>query len=89
MGIKNPAVDAIIQRIVYAKDRETLVAATKALDRVLLHNEYVVPQFRAPNDRIVYWDRIDHTDLPKFTTGFPMTWWYDEQKAEDIARAKK
>lgn len=89
VGIKNPAVDALIQRIVYAEDRDTLVAATKALDRVLLHNEYVVPQFRAPNDRIVYWDRIDHTDLPKFTTGFPMTWWYDKQKAEDIARAKK
>lgn len=89
-GIKNPAVDALIQRIVYADDRETLVAATKALDRVLLHNEYVVPQFRAPVDRIVYWDRIDHPEtLPKFTPGFPTIWWYDAAKAAAIAEAKK
>ncbi|WP_367197040.1 extracellular solute-binding protein [Amorphus sp. 3PC139-8] len=89
-GIKNPAVDALIQRIVFAEDRETLVAATHALDRVLLHNEYVVPQFRAPVDRIVYWDRIDHPEtLPKFTPGFPTIWWYDEAKAKAIAEAKK
>ncbi|MDQ0315220.1 extracellular solute-binding protein [Amorphus orientalis] len=88
-GIKNPAIDALIQRIVFADDRETLVAATHALDRVLLHNEYVVPQFRAPNDRIVYWDRIDHPEtLPKFTPGFPTIWWYDEEKAARIAREK-
>ncbi|WP_026319053.1 extracellular solute-binding protein [Amorphus coralli] len=89
VGIKNPAVDALIQRIVFADDRDTLVAATRALDRVLLHNEYVVPQFRAPDDRIVYWDRFDHADLPKFTTAFPMAWWYDEEKAAKIAREKK
>lgn len=89
-GIKNPAVDALIQKIVFAEDRDTLVAATHALDRVLLHNEYVVPQFRAPVDRIVYWDRIDHPEtLPKFTPGFPQIWWYDQAKAAKIAQEQK
>ena len=45
VGIKNPAVDALIERVIFAKDRAELVAATKALDRVLLWNYYVVPQF--------------------------------------------
>ena len=45
VGIKNPAVDALIERVIFAKDRAELVAATRALDRVLLWNHYVVPQF--------------------------------------------
>ena len=45
VGIKNPAVDALIERVIFAKDRDELVAATKALDRVLLWNFYVVPQW--------------------------------------------
>ena len=45
VGIKNPAVDALIERVIFAKNRAELVAATKALDRVLLWNHYVVPQW--------------------------------------------
>ena len=45
IGIKNPAVDKLIDRVMFAKSREELVAATKALDRVLLWNNYVVPQW--------------------------------------------
>ena len=49
IGIKNPAVDKLIERLIFAKDRDDLVAATKALDRVLLWNHYVVPQWTYPN----------------------------------------
>ena len=45
IGIKNPAVDALIDQVIFAKSRADLVAATKALDRVLLWNHYVVPQW--------------------------------------------
>ena len=48
VGIKNPAIDALIERVIFAKDRDDLVAATKALDRVLLWNFYVVPQWTYP-----------------------------------------
>jgi microcin C transport system substrate-binding protein len=82
-GIKNPAVDALIDRIIFAKDRAELVASCKALDRVLLWNCYVVPQFAFGFDRSVRWDRFSHPDpLPKYgVTAFPNVWWWDAEKA--------
>src|SRR4030088_518386 len=67
IGIKNPAVDALIEKVIFARDREGLVAATKALDRVLLWNFYVVPQFTYGFSRYSRWDRFSHADpLPKY-----------------------
>ena len=82
-GIKNPAVDALIDRIIFAKNRAELVASCKALDRVLLWNCYVVPQFAAGFDRYARWDRFGHPDpLPKYgVAGFPNLWWWDAEKA--------
>ena len=59
-GIKNPAVDALIDRVIFAKDRAELEAATKALDRVLLWNHYVVPQWTYGKLRTARWDRFGH-----------------------------
>ena len=56
VGIKNPAIDKLIDKIVFAKDRAELVAATRALDRVLLWNHYMVPQWHYPYERIATWD---------------------------------
>ena len=58
VGIKNPAVDALVERLVAAPDRETLVARTRALDRVLLWNHYVIPQWHLGVDRVAYWDKF-------------------------------
>jgi microcin C transport system substrate-binding protein len=82
-GIKNPAVDALIQKVIFAKDRATLVAATKALDRVLLWNFYVVPQYTYGKARYARWDRFSHAEpLPKYgVSGLPSLWWWDEDKA--------
>jgi microcin C transport system substrate-binding protein len=86
IGIKDPAVDKLIDRIIFAKDREELVAACRALDRVLLWNYYLVPQFYAPNERIAYWNKYSHPDpLPPRAIGFPTVWWYDEAKAAKLA----
>ena len=76
-GIKNPAVDALIERIIFAKDRAELVASCKALDRVLLWNAYVVPQFADGFQRAARWDRFSRPEpLPKYgVTGFPTLWW--------------
>src|SRR5262249_28366623 len=57
MGIKNPAVDALIERVISARDRAELVAATRALDRVLLWNQYMVPQFTIDTVRTARWNR--------------------------------
>ena len=77
IGIKNPAVDELIERIIFADNRDALVAAAKALDRVLLWNHYVVPQWNFSKVRTARWDRFGHPDhMPKYgLTGFPALWW--------------
>jgi microcin C transport system substrate-binding protein len=86
IGIKNPAIDKLVDRIIFAKDRDDLVAACRALDRVLLWNHYVVPQFFSPNQRIAYWNKYSHPEtLPSRSIGFPTVWWYDESKAGKLA----
>jgi microcin C transport system substrate-binding protein len=83
IGIKNPAVDALIERVIFAKNRAELVAATRALDRVLLWNHYVVPQFTYDKSRTARWDRFSRPDpLPKYgASAFPTVWWWDAEKA--------
>ncbi|WP_027579206.1 extracellular solute-binding protein [Bradyrhizobium sp. Ai1a-2] len=88
LGIKNPAIDKLIDRVIFAKNRAELVAATKALDRVLLWNHYVVPQWNYPKLRTARWDRFGRpAELPKYgASGFPAVWWYDADKANRIAK---
>jgi microcin C transport system substrate-binding protein len=83
IGIKNPAVDELINQVVFAKSRADLVAATKALDRVLLWNHYVVPQWTYAYVRSARWDRFGRPDpLPKYgRAAFPTIWWWDAAKA--------
>ena len=91
IGIKNPAVDTIVDKIVFAKDRAELVAATHALDRVLLWNYYVVPQWHLPAERVAYWDMFGRPDkLPSQNSSFLKVWWVDPAKlaALNAARGK-
>lgn len=88
-GIENPAVDRLIERIIFAKDRDELVAATRALDRVLLWNHYVVPQWHIPYDRTARWNRFGRPDpIPPFSTGFPTVWWWDAARAAAAAERR-
>jgi microcin C transport system substrate-binding protein len=76
IGIKNPAIDKLIDRVIYTKDRDDLVAATRALDRVLLWNHYVVPHWTAGATRYAYWNKLGHPPaLPEYDIGFPQIWW--------------
>ena len=87
-GIKNPAVDALIERIIFAKSRAELLAASRAMDRVLLWNFYCVSQFNYGFQRYARWDRFSHPDpLPNYgVSGFPGVWWYDADKAARIGK---
>ena len=88
-GISDPGVDALIDKIIFAKDRDELLAATAALDRVLLFNYFVVPSYTLRNERVARWDRFSHPDkLPEFSIGFPQVWWYDEAKAQKTGVAQ-
>jgi microcin C transport system substrate-binding protein len=83
IGIKNPAVDKLINRVAFAKSREELVAATRALDRVLLWNNYMVPQWTYGRVRAARWDRFSRPEkLPEYgNSAFPTLWWWDAAKA--------
>jgi microcin C transport system substrate-binding protein len=85
VGIKNPAVDKLINKIIFAKDRDELVAACRALDRVLLWNHYVVPMWNIPYERVAYWNRFGRPEkLPDHSIGFPAIWWWDADKAGKV-----
>ena len=88
-GIKNPAVDKLIDKVVFAKDREELLAATHALDRVLLWNFYVVPQWHYPYERVAYWDVFGRpATLPSQTSALSQVWWFDADKQKALAGAR-
>lgn len=80
-GIKSKAVDALIDKIIFAKDREALVTATHALDRVLLFSHYVVPNWHVAYERFAYWDRFGIPETrPSRSIGNLETWWFDAKK---------
>jgi microcin C transport system substrate-binding protein len=89
-GIKDPAVDKLIRRVVFARDRDELVAATKALDRVLLWNEYILPGWTLRAIRTARWNRYDRPEtLPYYNEpAFPQVWWWDESKASQVRQAR-
>ena len=86
VGMKNPAVDTLVDRLIFAKSRDELVATVKALDRVLLWNHYVVPQWTYGKVRSARWDRFGRpAELPKYGSGsFPTIWWWDQAKAAKV-----
>ena len=89
LGIQNPAIDRIIDNIIFATDRPGLVAACRALDRVLMWNEYVVPMWYTAHERIARWDRFGKPRIPPdYSVGFPTIWWWDEEKAKKVASQK-
>jgi microcin C transport system substrate-binding protein len=91
IGIKNPAVDHLIEKIIYAPTREDVIAATRALDRVLLWNRYVVLQWHRPSEWIAYWNTFGRpAKLPSQSPGWLQTWWYDADagKTPGVQRAQ-
>lgn len=85
-GIKDPVVDALVEKIVYAPDRQALIAATRALDRVLLYGEYVVPNWYIATHRVAYWDKFSHPKtLPLYydAEGWVLQAWW--RKADGLS----
>ena len=77
-GIENPVADELIERIIAAKDLETLKATSRALDRVLLWQHYVVPQFYNKEFRLAYWNKFGYPEVSaRYSHGFPTSWWLD------------
>ena len=78
-------IDALIERIVAADNRPSLVTACKALDRVVRSGRYWVPHWYAASHRIAFWDVFGRPAAkPRYARGFPETWWYDRDKAAKL-----
>ena len=88
LGIKSKAIDALVEELIQSPDRPSLVAHTRALDRVLQYGYYVIPQYHLASYRVAYWDKFRHPAIsPKYAVGFD-TWWVDPS-AEKSVEAKK
>lgn len=85
IGVRDPVVDALVEKVIQAPDRDALVAATRALDRVLLWGFYVVPHFHSESYRLIYWNKFGKPAVaPKYGLGYPDTWWVDPQKVAAV-----
>ncbi|MGB0057709.1 MAG: extracellular solute-binding protein [Methyloceanibacter sp.] len=87
-GINDPAVDALVERVIAAKNREELETAARALDRVLRAGHYWVPHWYKASNSIAYWDKFSRPETkPRFDRGILDTWWYDGAKAAKLTAA--
>jgi microcin C transport system substrate-binding protein len=86
-GIADPAVDALVDRMLTAASRDEMRVAARALDRVLRAGRYWVPMWYLASHRIAYWDVFGRPAAPpKYDLGAPATWWHDPAKAARIGR---
>ena len=92
MGIKNPALDELIEKIVSAKTRKHLVLNIQALDRILTHQYYMVPHWYIAYDRAVYWNKFGR---PKINASQSLVinnvlewWWLDKARANKLKKAR-
>ena len=77
IGIKDPVVDELIDLVISAPDRESLIARTRSLDRVLLWGHYVIPHWHIRSFRVAYWDKFGRPGIvPRYALGFSF-WWVD------------
>lgn len=84
-GIANPVVDALADKVMSAQSRDELVTAVRAIDRVMRAGHYWVPQWYKASHNYAFWDKFSRpASEPKYSTGAPLTWWYDADKATKL-----
>ena len=81
MGVRSPAVDAVIAALLAARERPNFVADVRALDRLLISGSYVVPLFYLPQQWVARWTSIQHPDRTSLFGYLPETWWYQSKRA--------
>jgi microcin C transport system substrate-binding protein len=90
IGIRDAAIDNLVETLIGAPDRESLINATRALDRVLLWSHFVVPNWHSNTAYVAYWNRFDRpAKAAKYAPVAFDTWWIDEAKDKALQRDKK
>lgn len=87
-GIKDVIVDELVDLVITAPTRESLVARTRALDRVLLHGHYVIPNWHLRSDRTLYWDKFSRPAVTPRRGTSTDYWWFDAEKAARLERSR-
>ncbi|MBI5014842.1 MAG: ABC transporter substrate-binding protein [Deltaproteobacteria bacterium] len=88
-GVRDKVVDELVNLVISAPDRRSLVFRTRALDRVLLWGFYVIPHWHIRSFRVAYWDRFSRPQIPpKYALDFEDTWWIDPAKDAALGRRK-
>ncbi len=88
-GIKDPTVDELVDLVITAPSRESLVARTRALDRVLLHGHYVIPNWHLRTDRTLYWDKFSRPAVTPRRGTSTDYWWFDAEKAARLEKSRR
>lgn len=88
-GIADPVVDELVELVITAPDRESLVARTRALDRVLLHGHYIIPNWHSRVQRILHWDKFSRPEKTTKNGTSIEYWWFDEAKASQLAAKRR
>jgi microcin C transport system substrate-binding protein len=84
-GISDPVIDALIEKIIAADNRPSLVTACKVLDRVIRSGRYWIPHWYKGTHWLAYWDVFGRpATKPRYARGIPETWWYDRDKAAKL-----
>ena len=84
IGIKDPVIDELIEKVIAAPDRKALVASVKALDRVLQWGHWVIPHWHAKYDRVAYWDKFGRPRITPIQGNQFLAWWVDPKKEEAL-----
>jgi microcin C transport system substrate-binding protein len=89
-GICDPVIDELVEMVIAAPNQPELVARTRALDRILLHYNYTIPQWHSRSFRIAYWERFGRPEkTPRYGLGFPAAWWIDPARDTALAEARR
>ncbi len=88
-GVADPVIDSLVENVIAARNRDELRVATRALDRMVMWNHYLVPQWYLASHRIAYWDVFGRPESkPKYALGFLDTWWIDPAKRARIEASR-
>ena len=83
-GLKDPAIDQLIEKLISAPDRTSLISYTRALDRVLQWQHIVIPNWHIPYDRLIYWNKFNRPEITPIRGAQFFTWWVDEEKSQQL-----
>ena len=88
VGVSDPVVDFLVEKAEAAETLDQVIAACRALDRVLLWEHYLIPLYAIDQRRTLHWDKFGRPPEPLYRPAYPDGWWYDESKAARLDRER-